>query len=456
MSAPEISDYLEKILYNQTNSIGLTNIVEIGGEPQSAVDVADKIDQIEDALVSVGTDELQVDITSQSTGNFNTNIDEIGGQDQSAVDVADKIDQLEDALESIDGDELRVTRYGDQLDGDRVPVRADGVAFETDAELNANEEFTSPWIDTDGFRSIEVFISSDQPSAPGGIIVEFTDNAQTSPPQVRGTVTRRYDSAAVSRGFVEYKFATILDGFRVRYVNGGTATSDFYLASTVRLNRTSPSEGPLNSEIEAKDTIQFNRSVVAGQDSNDNTKNVRVENMTTQFQSANGPVGMVTYGDRALQNFADDQVRVDLENNNADVATETTVNTINNNVDEVETKLDTVISELQDIEADLEAEADAAFVTSETLPANGTIERTLSALGGSNLNGHFLCTGTVSLRVQWLDDNSNVIREQVVINNAIPDDWKTFTVEPASPNIKLILEDDSGSNQTANASYHYN
>jgi len=46
------------------------NITEIGGEPQSAVDVANQIDRIEAALASTGGDQLRVDLQNNNAGNL--------------------------------------------------------------------------------------------------------------------------------------------------------------------------------------------------------------------------------------------------------------------------------------------------------------------------------------------------------------------------------------------------
>lgn len=117
---------------------------------------------------------------------------------------------------------------------------------------------------------------------------------------------------------------------------------------------------------------------------------------------------------------------------------------------------DGILTTLEGIETNISDERDTAFIDGVTITGGGTIERQLNAIGGTAVNGQFLSTGTMTLRVQWLDaENGSVIREQNVINNAIADDWKTFQLEPTSPYINLILEDESGTDQTVNASYHY-
>lgn len=63
-----------------------------------------ELDELNDALASQGTDELRV----VSASDLGTVLNEIGGQAQSAVDVAAKIQAIADALASNGGDHLLV------------------------------------------------------------------------------------------------------------------------------------------------------------------------------------------------------------------------------------------------------------------------------------------------------------------------------------------------------------
>jgi len=156
-----------------------------------------------------------------------------------------------------------------------------------------------------------------------------------------------------------------------------------------------------------------------------------------------------------IESDLDDDVEVKLD------AVISELQDIESDIETVDTtlknKLNSVISELQDIEQNQDEKRDTGFIISETISAGGTISRELDAFGGSSINGQFISTGKITLKIQWLDAvGGSVVREQNVINNAVADNWKIFQLNPSSPYVNLILEDESGSDQTVNATYHYN
>jgi len=59
--------------------------------------------------LDVSAAEVDVDINSQTLSQIASNIEQIGGEPQSAVDVAAKIDQIQAALTSVGNDSLRVS-----------------------------------------------------------------------------------------------------------------------------------------------------------------------------------------------------------------------------------------------------------------------------------------------------------------------------------------------------------
>lgn len=187
------------------------------------------VDALENALNSVGTDELR------------TNLVEVGGQAQSAVDVANQIDLIQNNLASVTdnispaGDHIKDRNYGVKPDGELVGEKADGLLFEEQGALAAGEVFESDWYRTDGFRAIEVFINSNEPSVIGGLEIEYSNNPDDPTPTIEGTEERRFNAADGDIGWRAYDIDTRLDGFRLRYTNGDTATdSDFAIFATLR------------------------------------------------------------------------------------------------------------------------------------------------------------------------------------------------------------------------------
>lgn len=153
---------------------------------------------------------------------------------------------------------------GQQPDGDFVNASADGLAFETFTPLGIAGVYTSAWVDTDQWRSLEVFIKSDEVSANDGIEIQFSDNIQTATPTVQATVTRTITQADVDRGFVIYRFPSALDGVRVIYTNNGAAQSNFYLALNLRAFAVESPQTTLDGELALSDVSLLNRSVITG------------------------------------------------------------------------------------------------------------------------------------------------------------------------------------------------
>ena len=82
--------------------------------------------------LDVSAAEVDVNVTDQTLNNLAANVEQIGGQAQSAVDVATKIDQLQSALASVAGDTLQVSTP--------TPIDASGatIAVQEDTPLDAS------------------------------------------------------------------------------------------------------------------------------------------------------------------------------------------------------------------------------------------------------------------------------------------------------------------------------
>jgi hypothetical protein len=126
---------------------------------------------------------------------------------------------------------------GRQPDGDFVNAKADGTGFTETVPLGAGATYTSPWVDTDGYNGIEIFLASDQLSQPGGVQVQFTDDVQAAVPVVRAIEAFSYAQADVDRGSLELFFQPRLDGLRLVYTNGTTPQGSFFAQSDLRINR---------------------------------------------------------------------------------------------------------------------------------------------------------------------------------------------------------------------------
>lgn len=151
---------------------------------------------------------------------------------------------------------------GRQPDLDFVGAKADGTAFQTTTPLAAGATYTSPWFDSDGWTTIELFIATDQVS--GSIQLQFTDNVTS--PVVRGAEALSFVAADVARGFTSVRRGTTLDGFRVVYTNGATPQGSFFLEVCLRVY---PAGVPLNrleSLIDGSSSAAMGRNALLASD----------------------------------------------------------------------------------------------------------------------------------------------------------------------------------------------
>jgi len=143
-----------------------------------------------------------------------------------------------DAMLDSDGnniDYLNTVGHGIQPDGDIFQERADGFVDAYTGQLAIDEEVTvtDGFIDSDGWGTIEVFVSADNPSAIEGLKVDYTDDAQGAQ-TVQGTELRTFSGDDADEGFDVFRFDTELDGFRVRYQNNGLEVSNATINVSMR------------------------------------------------------------------------------------------------------------------------------------------------------------------------------------------------------------------------------
>ena len=126
---------------------------------------------------------------------------------------------------------------GQQPDGDYVASPSDGSALSTSSTLLGGATYTSDWVDSDGWNTIELFISSNTVSSNQGVAIQYTDDTQAGTPTVRAQKKFTFNPVDVQRGFKEVRVPASLDGFRVIYTNGAADQSAFYLDATLRVTQ---------------------------------------------------------------------------------------------------------------------------------------------------------------------------------------------------------------------------
>jgi len=158
-----------------------------------------------------------------------------------------------------------------QPDGDYINAKADGIAVDIDnnsiktsSPLGVSGIYESGWIDSDGYKSIEISIQSDVASDIDGIVVEFTDDANATTPTVISTQTFTFSVKDVEAGQLTLYLPPRLDGYRIRYINGIAAQTTFELESTLRTASVQPISLPIASPIVDSTNAEVIRTVLAG------------------------------------------------------------------------------------------------------------------------------------------------------------------------------------------------
>lgn len=141
-----------------------------------------------------------------------------------------------------------------QPDGDYVDNKADGTIATFVTPLAAGASVLSDWYATNGWRSVEVFITSDVPSAEDGVEIEITDDAEgeMGPPIVRAVVKRTFTQDDIDeRGYLLFRLPTSVDGFRVRFTNNLLAAqATFHLEVNLRTGNVEPPSASFAAEFE--------------------------------------------------------------------------------------------------------------------------------------------------------------------------------------------------------------
>lgn len=98
-----------------------------------------------------------------------------------------------------------------------------------------------------------------------------------------------------------------------------------------------------------------------------------------------------------------------------------------------------------------------AHWNSASLSANGTLTKTLDAFGAKNLRIQVKSDNTYSVDVEWKDGEGNVIRTEtdVLGGTLTGGNWNRTDQTVFSPHVKVILNEDAGSDSTANGNVYF-
>jgi len=168
----------------------------------------------------------------------------------------------------------RSVQVGQQPDGDFVNVPADGNASSTDASLGAGASYSTSWIDTDGYNTIEIFVKADVSSATQGLSVKFSNNSNAVSPVTSFTKLYDYRQTDIDNGYKLIVLPTALDGYQITYTNGDTSQSTFELSTTLKTNGVQITE-KLDAALTDDREAAVVRSVTLGKNPTDAYVNTR-------------------------------------------------------------------------------------------------------------------------------------------------------------------------------------
>lgn len=124
--------------------------------------------------------------------------------------------------------------------------------------------YVSPWVDSDGWNTIQLFVKSNQRTTINGVILNFTDDTQAQTPILRGEKKFTYDDVDVSRGYRIINIKPVLDGFQLIFINQSVTTTGLYIDATLKVS----SDQLVYNEAQALNTGDFLTEVALGKVSN--------------------------------------------------------------------------------------------------------------------------------------------------------------------------------------------
>lgn len=202
-----------------------------------------------------------------------------------------------------DADVVRAILAGQQPDGDYVNVRADGAAVDVNGNsvlstnpLGIGQSYQTGWIDTDGFKAIEITIKSDQVSANNGILIEHTDDANVPVPIVITSTNFTYTEDSVMENGLTILIPPTLDGVRITYTNGPVAQTQFHFEITLRTDPLQSVSIPIKSSLDDSTYAAVVRSVLSAQSPDGIYRNIQAD----KDGSLNVDVPSELFGKKAL------------------------------------------------------------------------------------------------------------------------------------------------------------
>lgn len=194
-----------------------------------------------------------------------------------------------------------------------------------------------------------------------------------------------------------------------------------------------------NDRIRTTAVLNDGPVYVEGDDDDGNTLKANAETLS---QAITDPNGLVTYLARALQSQGSvDQVRMDLQNDNVGLATETTVSSIDTGV----TNLAGALASNATDTVEVQERSAEAIESGTAIASGGSNTNTLSAVAAERVSGIITRASTqYDVELRWQDGNGNTIQTETVASSVAGGTQTTFDV-PARSETCVLAVVDSGS-----------
>lgn len=138
----------------------------------------------------------------------------------------------------------------------------------TTIPLGPNNNFTGDWQNVLKYTNIGITITTDQPSAPDGLKIEYSSD---------GINIDADDLFNVFAGTnKQFTFGITAKYFRVNYTNGATPQTYFRLQTILHTKAPKPSSHRVNDSIIDEDDAELVKAIITGQAANGEYKNVKV------------------------------------------------------------------------------------------------------------------------------------------------------------------------------------
>ncbi len=160
---------------------------------------------------------------------------------------------------------------GKSTDGQYVNQRADGISTgnSSSTPLGPGEIFTGVWEDVLGYANITQTIYTDQNSATDGLLIEYSSD---------GVNIDTFDTYTMSGGNGhQLSSGATTRYFRVRYINGPIAQTEFRLQTVYHITAPKPSTHRIADTINGQNDAELVKSVTTGLNPNDSFINIRAQ-----------------------------------------------------------------------------------------------------------------------------------------------------------------------------------